>query len=317
MPTDNDDGITVIDMTDPEHPAYCFVSLSETEFGVHIPLSAEQYLCSYYPVPTSEKMKKEETWLNQEYLLSVTATLHGEKMVTIKMLADTWPDEYKGKLETTMDRSASPEGKPMSSTIPRLANLTVAPAVGHALAIGNTVQIEEILWMPNNTKLVKATLRNALPFPDSGMLLLGKVIFQEMKCGNGTVDLSGFTLSPVQVLQVVSSLDGVKALNLSYNSEITTDTIRGLLISLPHLKRLILLGCEAITDDDLKEILSLDAKLFYNLEALIHLCLLSDKASYPNVFAYIGVVEDRNMVTSCSLAYFSPSSIVQALTDFL
>jgi hypothetical protein len=93
--------------------------------------------------------------------------------------------------------------------------------------------------------------------------------------------------------------------------------IRGLLISLPHLKRLILLGCEAITDDDLKEILSLDAKLFYNLEALIHLCLLSDKASYPNAFAYIGVVEDRNMVTSCSLAYFSPSSIVQALTDFL
>jgi len=106
-------------------------------------------------------------------------------------------------------------------------------------------------------------------------------------------------------------------LNLSYNEDVTVDTVRQVLTSCPLLKRLVLLGCTAITDHDVKEMLTSEPKLFYKLEAFIHPFLLKDKASYPNAFSYIGLMEDCNMITSCSLAYFSPLSIVQALTDLL
>jgi hypothetical protein len=311
----------VIDVTDPGSPAYCFVSLSETtesELGVPInePLSAEQYLRIYYTTEDSEDMP--QTRITQEQLSSIVSILHGEKLVTLEMVADAWPHEYGDKLKKAKPTMGpSTEGVPTNSGVPPLAALLVDPSVKHALATGNTTQIEEIAWMPDKIEGFKAALQDVSPFPDSGMPLLKEVISQEMKSGDGAVDFSGYALSSAQVLQVVSSLNDVKALNLSYKSDVTTDTIRQLLTSALHLKRLVLLGCDAITDDDIKEMLTLEPKLFYRLEALIHPCFLSEQASYPNAFSYIGVVEDRNMVTSCSLAYFSPSSIVQALTDFL
>ncbi|KAF7355234.1 hypothetical protein MSAN_01439400 [Mycena sanguinolenta] len=49
---DNNDGITVFDVTDPADPSYCFVS-------GRVPLTAEQYCRAYYPVPKADRMDKE------------------------------------------------------------------------------------------------------------------------------------------------------------------------------------------------------------------------------------------------------------------
>ncbi|KAI3620904.1 hypothetical protein WG66_006307, partial [Moniliophthora roreri] len=46
---DNDDGITVIDVTDPTNPAFCHVIEDE-------PFTPEQYVRRYYPVPSKERM---------------------------------------------------------------------------------------------------------------------------------------------------------------------------------------------------------------------------------------------------------------------
>ena len=43
---DNDDGITVVDITDPSQPAYCFMHPSQVT-----PLSAYEYLRCYYDLP--------------------------------------------------------------------------------------------------------------------------------------------------------------------------------------------------------------------------------------------------------------------------
>lgn len=50
---DNNDGITVIDLTDQEHPAYCFFTLDGIEAsknpGPNVVLSAKDYVLAYYP----------------------------------------------------------------------------------------------------------------------------------------------------------------------------------------------------------------------------------------------------------------------------
>lgn len=314
----------MIDITDPESPAYCFVSVNGTEsskrLNRRIPLSGAQYARAYYPVPTSKELEDERIRLTEEDVLRVIATLDGEKMVTQEMLAEAWPSEYQAKLEklrAKAEQSTPSEDTAAPATIPSLADLTMRPAVSHALETGDATQIEEMLWMPGKAKLVQSILRDMTPFPDSGVPLLEKVINQEMKVGDAAVDLSEYALSSTQVHHLISSVGGVKSLNLSYNPVVTTQTVHQILTATPSLTRLVLLGCTAITNEGLKNLLVTDPKLFYRLEALIHPFLLSNDSSYANAFSFNGLLEDRWTITSCSLAIFTPSNIVQALTDFL
>jgi hypothetical protein len=54
---DNNDGITVFDVTDPEKASYCFVSIlyygdeEQCELPLFIPLNAKEYVRSYYAEP--------------------------------------------------------------------------------------------------------------------------------------------------------------------------------------------------------------------------------------------------------------------------
>jgi hypothetical protein len=322
--TDNNNGMTVINITDPESPTYCFVSVTGTESKKELPqcmpLSTEDYLCAYYPLPTPSEMEETQTQADEKYTLDTIATLEGTKMVTLEVLASAWPDEYKRTLKTSLEKSppGAPEPMPVTTTIPSLSDLTVLPSVKAALEKGDTTKLEEILWIPEKMTQIQSMLREIKPFPDSGISLLTEIIAHQMKSDDAAINLSGYALSGTQIIQIASSSnDKMRTLNLSYNKDITVDTVCQILTSFPLLKRLVLLGCMSITDDDIKEILTSDPKLFYNLEALIHPFLLKDKAFYPNAFSYIGIMSDYGKISSCSLAYFSPPAIVQALTDLL
>ena len=94
--SDNNDGITIINVTNPESPAYCFVSICRLEcddssnIPLMTPLSATQYLRGYYP--------KDITVDDYDLEQSVLATLRpfeSVPMITIDMLAEAWPGEYK------------------------------------------------------------------------------------------------------------------------------------------------------------------------------------------------------------------------------
>jgi hypothetical protein len=116
---DNDDGVTVIDVTDPQSPAYCFVSVrgtqSQKKLPKRVPFSAEDYLRAYDPLPTPEEMEDTQTQQDEKYNLDAVAALEGEKMVTLEMLADAWPGEYKKKLKKmSLNQSPQPE-QPQSS----------------------------------------------------------------------------------------------------------------------------------------------------------------------------------------------------------
>ena len=94
---DNNDGITVIDVTDPEAPAYCFVSicgLSKSDDTSNIKnmtsLSATRYLRSYYPkikMDDSETLDQREIMFEQS-ILTTLRPFESVHMITIDMLAE-------------------------------------------------------------------------------------------------------------------------------------------------------------------------------------------------------------------------------------
>ncbi|GLB42897.1 hypothetical protein LshimejAT787_1203460 [Lyophyllum shimeji] len=93
--TDNNGGISVIDITDPENPAYCFVAVHglESEVGVPllVPLSAEDYVRAYYPGVDEEELEIEGARSIEEDVISSITRLDGEPLVDLDMLAETWP----------------------------------------------------------------------------------------------------------------------------------------------------------------------------------------------------------------------------------
>ncbi|KAL8906639.1 MAG: hypothetical protein Q9207_001893 [Kuettlingeria erythrocarpa] len=79
---DNDEGITVIDITDLAHVRYCFVNynvdLTELKLGLLTPLSARSYLEAYVD-RSGDRMIP---WLQQ---------FHGRDLITVGALKETWP----------------------------------------------------------------------------------------------------------------------------------------------------------------------------------------------------------------------------------
>ncbi|KAJ6539242.1 hypothetical protein B0H19DRAFT_960316 [Mycena capillaripes] len=318
---DNNDGITVFDITDPMNPSYCFVSIFGLESAASIPLTAEQYCRAYYPVPTEQEKQREGAKEAEEDVKEKIASLCNERLMKLDVLVETWPREYALKTAFKAPTDDGTEAASLASppiSIPSLADLSLKPAVEYGIQTGETEELEALVWHPGKADGMKPILQRQNPFPDSGMSLLAKVIEHETG-STKTLDISGFSLSATQIVSLLtaSSMENVEVLKLSHNPNITVDALRQIL-SLDHKLRRIMLLDTSITDEQLKELLIQNPKLFHSIEELVHPALLSfqDPARYPNGFAYIGL---HGSQTTCSpsLAVFTPATVVNSLIDFL
>ncbi|KAJ7667919.1 hypothetical protein DFH06DRAFT_1183916 [Mycena polygramma] len=316
---DNNDGITVVDVTDPTHPSYCFVSIfgleSESSVPSRVPLSAEQYCRSYYPIPNDEQKKREGATEVEADVQEKIDSLRAEPLMKLDVLVEAWPGEYAHKPAT---ENTSETASLVSPPIPSLADLSLEPAVKHGVEIGETEELEGLVWHPGKATQMKSILRGQTPFPDSGLSLLAKVVQHEAE-SDETFDLSSFSLSASQIVSLLttSSLEKIQVLKLSHNPNVTVDVLRQILSLNMPLRRLVLLDT-AISDEGLYELLAQERKLFHTVEELIHPALMScqDPARYPNGFAYVGL-HSHQTACSASLAVFTPATVVQSLTDFL
>ncbi|KAK7061631.1 hypothetical protein R3P38DRAFT_3302794 [Favolaschia claudopus] len=320
---DNNDGITVFDVTDPANPTYCFVSTfgleAAEEVKSRVPLSAEQYCRAYYPIPHDEEKEKEGVKETEEDVKRKIDALSNERLMTLDVLAEAWPEEYQSS-STTKSEPAESKSSP-SNPIPALADLSLKPAIKHGVETGETEELEELAWHPGKAQLMKPILRDLKPFPESGMALLTKVLQHEWDVGKAEppLDLAGFAFSDSQLISVLKKFPGVEAVELLdlSSTSITVDTLRQLLPTMPKLRRLILLDT-SIDNETLYKLLEEEPKLFITLEELIHPAFLSwqDTADYPNAFAYVGV-HSSQYACSASLPVFTPASVIQCLTDLL
>ena len=308
---DNNDGITIIDVTDPESPAYCFASIHEMT-----PLSATQYLRGYYPkVKNGSETPQDGDPDHGELEQSVLNTLRPYefvRMITIDMLIEAWPEEYSNKPNSA---GLTIEPKDTIHMPPSLVDMTFVPALNYALQTGETDSLDPFMWLPGNLLKIKETLRAHNPLTAIDMALLSKAIAVEVK-QTKSVNLSHFSLTGEQLIELLSTQEGVEALNISHMQQITIDILRQLIRLLPNLRRLVLL--HTISDADILSLLSESPELFYRIDSIIHFAFLRHlgKSVFPAVFSHI-ISKDSGEVLITSVPYFTPHQVVQALTDYL
>ncbi|KAJ7179891.1 hypothetical protein C8R43DRAFT_379092 [Mycena crocata] len=310
---DNDDGITVIDITEPTTPSYCFVFLNR-----RVPRTAEQYVRKYYSVPTGEEAKQDDSKAVEDDIQKTIDALADVPLMTPDVLAEAWPSEYECS-QPMSTQDITPETSPAPTAFPSLVDLSIKPAVEYGIQTGETGQLEDLVWLPDKARLIKNILRDQVPFPDFGLSLLMKVIRHEAGSETKKLDLRGFSLSDSQVISI-STLPETKyldSLNLSHNHTITAAVVCRILSTTPTLRRLVLLDTR-ISDQQIYQLLIENRKLLNAVEELIHPALFSlhEPPRYPNNFAYVAVNEQREAI-SASLALFTPATVVQSLIDFL
>ena len=317
---DNNDGITVIDVTDPESPAYCFVALlrglecdDRSNVPVLTPLSATQYVRAYYPKHKDDSELPDDSEDLEKSVLDALRPFESVRMVTVDMLAEAWPGEFKSDEPNFAGLSIEP--KESTIHMPSLVDMTFVPALNYALQTGETDCLDQFLWLPGNLPKIKETLRAHNPLTAIDLALLSKAIAVEVMQAK-SIDLSYFSLTGEQLIEVLTAQEGVEVLNISHLQQITIETLRKLIPLLPNLRRLVLL--HTIPDADILTLFSESPELFYRIDSIIHFAFLHDlgKAIFPPVFSHI-VTKDAGEVVMTSVPYFTPDRLAQALTDYL
>ncbi|KAF9498466.1 hypothetical protein BDN71DRAFT_1587486 [Pleurotus eryngii] len=258
----------------------------------------------------------------KKHIETVIASLDGVGLVTTEMLAEAWPGEYNPrKGSKKLDEVADPSDEiavAEDNIVPQLADLVVGPAVKQSIAQGNFDELEQLVWIPEKAKLIKAALREFDPFPDAATQLLRRVCEAESQTNEKELDLTGLPLSSNQILDLVSQRGDIQRLRLSNMPHVTIDAVRKLLTLVPPISHLNLLGTP-IADEAIFELLSKEPKLFYHVEAFIHPALLryDATASYKAAFTFPGVLCPLVGGGGCpAVPFFTPQKVVQMFFDF-
>ncbi|KIY67804.1 hypothetical protein CYLTODRAFT_490290 [Cylindrobasidium torrendii FP15055 ss-10] len=311
---DNNDGITIVDVTDPTHPSYCFVAPgyieAVEEVDNWVPLSAEEYVRAYYPAGKLDPKVEED-------VVQTIARLDGTPVLSINALAEAWPHEYEAEEESV---DSDEDKDPVAATIPSLSSLAIDAAISSEQMAG----LEDLAWMPDKAALIMARLRSALEIPDSAIPVLAEAVKSEVQAGNVRVDLSMYSLTQKQTLDCISKIDDT-IYSIKVPKMFAIDALRELLTARPDLRRIDLLAT-SISSVDLAELLHTEPKLFFQVESLIHAPLTLHPGSleecdghYFPAFTFVHLTQNHMSggFPAKSLLLLYPPQIVQNLTDYL
>jgi hypothetical protein len=247
----------------------------------------------------------------EQDILATITSLDDAPLITIDKLADAWPHEYRSaKTPPTQVQHAVLQA-------PCLADLSVEPAVNHALEVGHIETLELLFDIPGKAALIKDALQKRVSLPDPATTLVAKFISQEVQKSK-ELDLSHWALTSEQVVKLVSEQVGVESLCLSHNHHVTKTTVLEVLSAQPTIRKLVLLDT-AVTNTDMAELLSENPIIFYSLEAIIHPSFFQwrRKNIQPIAFTHITSTGRQHDGSAVSLPYFTPGQVVQALMDLL
>ncbi|RDX52939.1 hypothetical protein OH76DRAFT_57171 [Lentinus brumalis] len=173
----NNDGLLILDVTDPEKPAYCFLTgpaAPGTPEQRRAPLDARAYLGVYYRLDESahhtakyDNHKDAETSREQrEHWLKSVEDLADVPVLPVSVLCEAWPNEQfqdpPGPTARSDAASQSASDVPVRA-VPNLADLSLDVAVKQSVENGDTTEVEKLLWLPGKAAQVKAILRISSP----------------------------------------------------------------------------------------------------------------------------------------------------------
>ena len=347
---DNNDGLTIIDVTDPSSPAYCFVSVHGLEAAEAVddlaPLTAETYVTAYYPVPSEHNlasMKKEERTSHDKKSADVQQHINlfkDVRLIELWMLHEAWPEDAYDDVKPDSQVTGSTDSE---ASVPSLSELCLRTAVRHT-GIEDIEVFEATMSLPGVGAKLLGLLAEEHEISDAMVGPMIKALSVYPGRDHSVLDLSLYALTAKQVILVASHFPKTHVLNLNKNPYITSATLCQLLPSLPELTRLIVYECPSISISD---ILALRCSGDYpSLQAVYHraymMCadelakLQNDGSTWPRVrakraatelsnpthrpqvsftFAFSGT-DDKSLV-GCTVPFLSPRAVVTSLCDTL
>ena len=346
----------MLDVTDPENPAYCFQGQSYDvceRFPEYrdAPLDAHRYLSLYYNltegqpleyddedgddmVPNGEPdgisrgmrfadsivIEKERQWRNS--LLNAVEELANVPIIPASTLREAWPyDEFASPPRSpvplpSVPSQATPNGP--HGAVLALADMSLDIAVKHSILSANTTDIEKVLWLPGKAAGVKALLHALEPFPSSALHLLS-IALKELK-ETSHIDLTGFHLRGAQVATILSTMDDPCSVDLSDNTVIVADEILDLIAASSSIRRIVLMGCSSVDGGRLLELVRSQPTRFRSVEGILHpaFCSLGKPVAYPSAFSCASWMVDHSVSRDCvSIPFFTAAQVVQAIADVI
>ncbi|KAF4619320.1 hypothetical protein D9613_004888 [Agrocybe pediades] len=338
---DNNDGITVLDISDPLSPSYCFVSIyglsihdqeaASEDVPELVPLSAKTYVRAYYPEEetSSSEENEEVSALEERSVQGAIRSLDPYPVISLQTLHATWPDEYEleGEMEVETQSNTIPAAAALDNDndvalplAPSLVDAIFRRAVETAIATNTIDELESFLNDEEKVCAMKDILRARKPIEDGAPFLLLQRLLQvdlHSKC----IDLSSLHLSKDQIQMLFreqSWLESVEHIDVSGLIHFDIDVLRELVGCLPNLRHINLWNT-AVTGYQLQDLLDREPDLFYRIERLIHPIFFdrSESSVFAPALSFV-VVKKRPRHKSpimTSLPYFTPSQLVQGFLD--
>jgi hypothetical protein len=263
----------------------------------------------------------------KQLILDSIDDLQRVRLLPAAALVEAWPSEYK-YLKAVADGTTTGK-RPLVSIdagVSSLVDISLRKTLEQCLESGDASALDGLIWLPDKLHIIEETLLGISPLPDSALPILSRLI-QEKKTGS-SLDLSGYPLTDAQISSIVADLDGFRSLNFSRNPNITVEGVRQVLQKTTSLRRLVLMNCPSITDNELGDLLFDERDLFRHMEVIMHpasllaprtqqgedvkstipagmaVMLLKSRATYPQI-------------QGGSLPFVNPPRVVQGLTDLL
>ncbi len=240
---DNNDGITVLDISDPANVRHCFMQFPWGDLRDTLsltPLSAEQYVTDYVP-------KTDETYIMLDCGSFVKA-LSSSKLIDIDTLMDAWPDvEWPETKENAEHQDEQEKPKEENSSQKNLVLSLEAMSLNNAFKTAaehddGAALLTDVEMLPKfESKLMDYLLTHPDIFKNtaSGLTLLSRVVRAA-----SDLDLSPFpSLTDADLLTVAeqaSLYQSLRVLDLSGKPNITEDLLANLLPKCTQLQTLIL-----------------------------------------------------------------------------
>ncbi|KAL8887017.1 MAG: hypothetical protein Q9215_005353 [Flavoplaca cf. flavocitrina] len=256
---DNNNGITVFDITEPANPRYCFVDFMgmESERGVDLntPLSARTYLEAYYELNDATN--------DEVGLLPLVESFQNRSLITEEALAETWPDgAWEHQSPTDVDSTDPPElgGLDIAEKPKSLRNQAMDQFLD-LLLDPSEQDVHTLMTETDHLNDFVPNLRRRLyiqgPTLEPSATNIG--LLQKALEGVATVDLSPFKLWSAEHLSAVLSqlrtgVDGVKVLNMSNMPDLTEAELAAIMKledgkATPHLNTIVILETPKISLD--------------------------------------------------------------------
>ncbi|KAL9628407.1 MAG: hypothetical protein Q9204_005905, partial [Flavoplaca sp. TL-2023a] len=227
---DNNNGITVFDITEPDNPRYCFVDFagmeSEREVDLNIPLSARTYLEAYYELSNAKDPNDEAG------LLPLVESFESRSLITKEALAETWPDGAWDSASLSGPDHDSPDppalgGLDIADKPKTLRNQTMDQLLD-LLLDPSEQDVDGLMAEAGHLNDFIPNLRRRL-YEHASVLQPSSTtvgLLQKALEGVATVDLSPFKLWTSEHLSAVVShlqtgVNGMKSLNMSNMPDLT------------------------------------------------------------------------------------------------